>query len=46
MGENNIQNEYIRIADIPKLGDNRKLDSFIEMRGEVYLCRMIYSGTG
>ncbi|MCK4398765.1 MAG: hypothetical protein KAV25_07215 [Methanophagales archaeon] len=46
MGENNIQNEYIRIADIPKLGDNCKHDSFIEMMGVVYLCRMIYSGTG
>ncbi len=31
MGENNFQNEHIRIADIPKLGDNRKHDSFIEM---------------
>jgi hypothetical protein len=31
MGENNIQNEYIRIADIPKLSDNHQHDSFMEM---------------
>ncbi len=44
MGENNIQNEYIRIADIPKLSDNHQHDSFVEMMGVVYLCQMIYSG--